>query len=321
MRIAITFFLLFSGIVGLALAQQDDTLSVDAADKPANLPDTQIESKADGANSRKENQLGESNNSKVKNATRFQPIQALRMDYERAERDSARYATELKNSALPGRKAKKKGTGLLNDSQKSDQAARNKAENKLNDAVQRAFNLRHQLQMAQIELVEQNLRETRAQLSQRKQDAKTIIRRRIEELTSSDDLSWLGNSDNKSTASLVPHSHSKLLQSPGVARQTQSSSDVFVYPRDAVKNYIESAIALDAGKASHGATSNLAQKEILKHWGELFMEHPPQIQMVLLDSDALHSHVMATADGERLMFELKRSTGGWRLAAISQLEK
>ncbi|QDT88583.1 hypothetical protein [Gimesia algae] len=286
MRFIKTFFLLFSGIVGLTLAQQNDLIGYNAADKPENK-------------------------SKKENSERLQAIQALHNNYEQAERDSARYAAELKRSGMQERSAKKNGSDFSSSPQNTSPLDQKKAESKLSDAVQRAFNLRHQLQMAQIELVEQNLRDTRAQLTQRKQEANIIIRRRIEELTSSEDLSWLGSTTKKTTSPLIPPSVSKL----------QPSSDVFVYPRDAVKNYIEAAIVLDTGKAANGATNKLAEKETLKQWGEVFKKHAPQIQNVLLDTDALHSHVVTTAGGERLIFELKRTTGKWRLTTISRVDQ
>lgn len=320
MRFTMTVCLLFSGFVGLTLAQQgalDDLnlpedrlpgteLQTRTGRQPAS--DLRLEPGSKFAATRPDDPFGmpgKPDDSKVDIGETVQTIKALKAYYQQAERDSARYAAELQSIRKDGNLSK------------PDPVRQKQIETKLTDAVQRAFKLRHRMQMEQVKLVEQNLRNTRGQLHRREQNANRIIHRRVEELSSSQNLSWTGKPDDiPTTAQVVPDSR-------------KSSTPVLgVYPRDTVNSYIAAAIAQDEEKASRCASADLTQPNLLKQWGTKFRKHPPAIQNVLVDKTNLHSHVMVMCGDERLLFELKRSTmfdmkrstGDWRLTAISRPE-
>ncbi|QDU12451.1 hypothetical protein [Gimesia maris] len=287
MRMILSLILLFSGFVGLTLAQ---TVKEDPkAKQKTSRPDPSLTS---GKHSHE--------------------IQALRADYEQAERDSARYAVALrKHSKTDAPSKEKKGAAAAIDQQNEDPKTWDQMKSQLAEAVERAFNLRLQIQRAQIELVEQKLNETREQLGQRKQDARIIIRRRVEELTHSDDLSWLGNASKLPVASAFPRNTPK----------SQAPEELPIYPRDAVLKYMAAALALDSKAAARWASDELAQQASLKRWNAFLNEQPHFIQQVLVDSKTTHSQILMTVHGERVLFELERfTTGEWRVTAINRLE-
>ncbi|HAW28556.1 MAG TPA: hypothetical protein DCY03_10625 [Planctomycetaceae bacterium] len=287
MRMILSLILLFSGFVGLTLAQT--VKEGPKAKQKTSHPDTSL---ASGKHSH--------------------AIQALRADYEQAERDSAHYAAALKKHSKTDAPSKeKKGAAAAIDQQNEDQQTWDQMKSQLAEAVERAFNLRLQIQRAQIELVEQKLNETREQLGQRKQDARIIIRRRVEELTHSDDLSWLGDASKLPAASALPRNTPK----------SQAPEELPIYPRDAVLKFMAAALALDSKAAARWASEELAQQASLKRWNAFLHERPHFIQQVLVDSKTIQSQILMTVHGERVLFELERfTTGEWRVTAINRLE-
>lgn len=107
-------------------------------------------------------------------------IETLQTSYEKTERQAAKLAAEL-------RSAGKLRSTIPNGSTRSGESEA------LRELVRRAFELSMRLQQAQLVEAEANLRAARERLARRRQLADKIIDRRMEELASGKDTSWLGS--------------------------------------------------------------------------------------------------------------------------------
>ena len=104
-------------------------------------------------------------------------IAVTQTEYEQAERNAAQIAENLRTT----RAARRDGQQI--DTLKQE----------LRDQVRSAFLLRMQLQQAQLSEAETKLTASRDRLARRRQIADEIIQRRVEELESGDDTSWLSS--------------------------------------------------------------------------------------------------------------------------------
>ena len=113
-------------------------------------------------------------------------ILTSRNDYQRAERRAAELAAEL-------REEKAKPSPV--------QSRVSQLSGQLRAAVQSAFEHRMQLQQAQLDQAETELNASRRRLDERQKNSEEIIQRRVEELESGKDASWLGEPSTQTRSS------------------------------------------------------------------------------------------------------------------------
>ncbi len=133
-------------------------------------------------------------------------IRIKQRDYEQAEQAAARIASYLrqKRNELDAQRKFEKSYGVTGppDFLPTGRIQRSITELSalLKSAVQSAFDHRMQLQQAQLDQAEAELDASRQRLDQRQKLSREIIQRRVEELESGKDASWLGEQNAKAVS-------------------------------------------------------------------------------------------------------------------------
>ena len=144
----------------------------------------------------------------VLNAAETDKAKRLRTAYETAEKSAAKYADRLRR---------------LRTVENADENERDRLAKLIHELVSEAFQKRQELKRLQVDSAMKQLDEIRERLDSRKKIAPKIIQRRVDELISGTDLSWLTEIDRSSNEQHIADLVGLAAKQAEVAERTQKN--------------------------------------------------------------------------------------------------